>query len=129
MRKKPRQSSALSNKLFFLFLVLLFSITAFSQTVTGVVTDPDRKPITGATVQVKGASRTVLTDVTGRFSITASARDVLLISSVGFATQEVRVNGQSSVSVVLAIENRNLENVVVVALGIKRQEKKLGYST
>lgn len=80
MKRKIRQASADLNKLFFLFSFLLFAGAAFSQTVTGTVTDADKKPIGNATVQVKGTSHSVVTDDAGRFSINATDNDVLVIS-------------------------------------------------
>lgn len=128
MRKKTRQAAVRLTKSFFFLCFLFFSIAAISQTVTGTVTDADNKPISRATVQVKGTSRRALTDDAGRFSINASANDVLFVSNIGYLLQEVRVNGQRNVSVSLTIDTRNMEGVVVTALGIKREARKLGYS-
>jgi TonB-dependent SusC/RagA subfamily outer membrane receptor len=70
-----------------------------------------------------------LTDNAGKFSINASGSDVLVFSYVGYNTQEVRVNNRQSVNASMAINTDNMENIVVTALGIRRQEKKLGYAT
>ncbi|MBO9682730.1 MAG: carboxypeptidase-like regulatory domain-containing protein, partial [Flavisolibacter sp.] len=118
MRKKNRQTPAHLKKLCFLFSLFLFSIAAFAQNITGIVTDADGKPIGNVTVQVKGTTRSALTDDAGKFSINASGNDVLVVSYVGYNTQEVRVNNRQSVNVSMAIDNRNMENVVVTALGI-----------
>lgn len=129
MRKKLRQKTARLRKPIFFLLFLFFSAAAYAQTVSGTVVDADNKPVSKATIQVKGTSRRTLTDDAGKFVINAAANDVLFISNVGYALQEVRVNGQSTVKVTLAVDNRNLENVVVTALGIRRDAKKLGYAT
>src|SRR4051812_40464706 len=128
MKKKLRQKAANAHKLFFLFFLLLFSVVAYSQTVTGTVTDADNKPISKATINVKGTTRRSLTDDAGKFSIRASGNDVLVISNVGFTSQEVGLNGQQSVNITLEIAAQNMENVVVTALGIRRETRKLGYS-
>lgn len=128
MRKKTWQAPAHLNKLFFLFSLLLFSVAAFAQNITGTITDADGKPISNVTVQVKGTNRTAQTDNTGKFSINASGSDVLVVSYVGYNTQEVRVNNRQSVNVSMAIDTRNMENVVVTALGVRRESKKLGYA-
>jgi TonB-linked SusC/RagA family outer membrane protein len=128
MRKKTRQASANLNKLFLLFSLLFFSVAAFAQSITGTVTDADGRPIGNVTVQVKGTNRTALTDNAGKFSINASGSDVLVLSYVGYNTQEVRVNNRQSLNVSMAINTDNMENVVVTALGIKKESKKLGYS-
>lgn len=129
MRKKIWQAIAPLRKPFFILSLLFFSVAAFSQTVTGTVTDADNKPISKATVQVKGTSRSTLTDDAGKFSINAPGDATLVISYVGFTPQEVRVNGRQAVNVALVADNRNMENVVVTALGIRRESKKLGYAT
>src|SRR5215213_6597589 len=113
MRKKTWQYPAYWNKLFFLFSFFLFSIAAFAQTITGTITDADGKPISNVSVQVKGTNRTTLTDNAGKFSINASGSDVLVVSYVGYNTQEVRVNNRQSLNVSMAIDTRNMENVVV----------------
>jgi len=127
MRKKITQIPALANKLFFLLSSLLFSVAAFSQTVSGTVTDGS-KPIGSVTVQVKGSSRATSTNEAGKFSIGASAQDVLVFSSVGFATREIAVNGKQSLDVVLTSDASNLSEVVVTALGITKRSRGLGYS-
>jgi TonB-linked SusC/RagA family outer membrane protein len=128
MRNRNRQLAAQGNKLFFFISFLLFSIAAFSQTVTGVVSDADKRPISKASVQVKGTDRTTFTDETGKFTITATGNDVLVVSYVGYLNQEVPLKGRESVNVSLAVDTRNMENVVVTALGIRKDSKKLGYS-
>ncbi|MES2331440.1 MAG: SusC/RagA family TonB-linked outer membrane protein [Bacteroidota bacterium] len=129
MRKKLRQSLALTNKLFLLLFFLLSSAVAFSQTVSGTITDEDQKPLTDATVQVKGTNRFALTDNAGKFTINATGTDVLIFTSVGFINQEIPVSGRRSISVKMAAGQRNLDEVVVTALGIKRESKRLGYSS
>ncbi len=128
MRNRLRQLAAALNKMFCLISFLLSTVAAFSQTVTGTITDADKKPISNVSVQVKGTRRTVLTDNAGKFSIAASGNDILVVSNVGYLTEEIPLNGQQSVSVSLTIDTRNMENVVVTALGIRREAKKLGYS-
>ncbi|HEX3164683.1 MAG TPA: SusC/RagA family TonB-linked outer membrane protein [Chitinophagaceae bacterium] len=129
MRKKQRQTSVLTNKLFLLFSLLLFSAASFSQTISGTVTDVDKNPMGNVTVQVKGTSRTALTDVAGKFSIAASGNDVLVFSYVGFITQEIPLKGITTLSVSLSLGETNaLTEVVVTTLGIRKESKKLGYS-
>src|SRR5689334_21048190 len=100
MRKKTWQATAHLNKLFLLFYLLFFSIVAaFSQTITGTVTDVDKKPISKVTIELQGSTRKALSDNAGKFSITASKNDVLVFSCVGYVTKEVRLNGQQSVNV------------------------------
>src|SRR6188768_2665234 len=129
MRKKQRHTSAYMNKLFLLFSLLLFSAAAFSQTISGTVTDEEKKPVSGATVTVKGTVTSVATDAAGKFSINAPGTGTLVISFVGFTTQEIAINGRGTISVSLArSEATALTEVVVTTLGIKKESKKLGYS-
>lgn len=128
MRKKHRQGTAPLNKLFFLFSFLFFSFASISQTVTGTVTDAESKPIPNVTVQVKGTSRIVLTNDAGQFSITASGNDMLVFTHIGYNTQEFPINRRQSVSVSMVVNAGSMVDVVVTALGIRRESRKLGYA-
>jgi TonB-linked SusC/RagA family outer membrane protein len=127
MRKKTRQISASANKLLLLLSTFLLSVTSFSQTVSGTVTD-GIKPIGSVTVQVKGSSSATSTDVAGKFTITASAKDVLVFSSIGYLKREVAINGRESLDIVLVGDSTNLSEVTVTALGITKRSRGLGYS-
>ena len=131
MREKLRlgTSPALKKLLFSCFLFSFLSISAISQTVTGLVTDGSNKPVAGATVSVKGSTRSTVTNNEGNFTITAKSSDVLLFTSIGYTSKEVPVNGRSVIAVnMTGGSGQNLDEVVVVALGIKKESKKLGYS-
>ena len=84
----------------------------YAQTVNGTVTSSDG-PMPGATVQVKGTNTGTTTDFDGNFSIAAGADDVLIVSFVGYSTQEVAVGGQDQITIILEADNA-LEEVVVV---------------
>jgi hypothetical protein len=119
-----------SDKLCSCFLSLIFvliSVSLSAQTVTGTVLDEESKPVTGATVTVKGTNKATLTNVSGYFSINAGRSDVLLISYIGFITQEIPLNSRTTLSISLVRgEGTTIEEVVVTALGIKRNPKKIG---
>ena len=112
-----------------LFVALLVSTTwvlAQQFTVTGVVTD-GTAPVAGATVTVQGTTVGTLTDTNGRYSINVPGPDaVLVFSYVSFTPTTVGVDGRSAVDVTL--KNHILDEVVVTALGITKEKKKLGYS-
>ena len=127
MRNRPRRLAAHLNKLLFV-VPLFFSITALSQVITGIVTDDNKNPIGNVTVQVRGTSRTSQTDKAGKYSIDASANDILIFSSVGFTKQEVAVNGKQSLNISLAPDARSMEEVMVTALGISKRSRGLGYA-
>lgn len=102
--------------------------TAVAQTMkaTGVITDASGEPLIGATVMLKGTKRGVVTDADGRFSIDAPNGSTLIVSYVGMVTREIKVGGKP---VNVTLEGGNaLDEVVVTALGIKREKKSLGYA-
>lgn len=128
MRKKTRRFPKPLLNVSFLFSFLFFSVAALAQTVTGTVTD-GTKAVTNATVQVKGTNRSTVTNDAGQFSINAAGADVLVISSVGYLTLDVPVNGNQSLTVTLTTDARTMDEIVVTALGISKRSRGLGYST
>lgn len=100
----------------------------FQQTVTGQVTDENGLPLLGVNVLVEGTKTGVSTDFDGKFQIAASPGDVLTVSYLGFLPETVTVDNRANYNVVLKEDVSQLDEVVVTALGIKREEKKLGYS-
>jgi TonB-linked SusC/RagA family outer membrane protein len=97
--------------------------------VRGRVTTETGQPVSGVTVQIKNTSTATSTDNDGRFTIDCPPNAVLVFSSIGFATQEVPVSSRTEINIVMTGEARSLNEVVVTALGIKREAKRLGYST
>ena len=115
-----------------LLLFLLISISGFSQTrtITGKVTDDKGAALQGVSVRVPVSGAGVSTGPGGEYSITASATDNLEFSYIGFGSQTISVGSQTSIDVQLFPDaGQSLEGVVVTALGIRRQEKALGYAT
>lgn len=109
-----------------LFIIGIGIVTAQTQ-VRGTVVDETGQPVIGATIQIKGTSQGTVTDVDGRFNLSAPANGTLVISYVGMRTQEVPV--QPTVNVTLVSDTEVLDELVVTALGIQRQKRDLGYST
>lgn len=107
-----------------IFSIFLVSTNSFAQSkVSGTIINPRTSaPVAGATVSVKSTTRSTLTDDAGRFSIDAAQGDVLIITSVGFTTQEVKV-GPGAINVQLQEASNEMENVVVIGYGV--QKKKL----
>lgn len=120
-------------RIVFLLSSLLVWCFAFAQTrpVTGVVLDSASKPVTAATVQVRGTTTTTVTDAEGRFSIAVPAGQATLeVTSIGYAGATTSVApGTNSVTVTLSGAAQQLNEVVVTALGIRREQRKLGYAT
>ncbi|MDR6567038.1 iron complex outermembrane recepter protein [Chitinophaga ginsengisegetis] len=112
-------------------LFLCCCITAWAQdkkAVAGTVKDAKGTPLPGVTVKEKNASNGATTGPDGNFKIQVADGATLVFSYIGFINQEVAVNGQSAVNIVLKEDNKNLNEVVVTAMGIKREAKALGYS-
>ena len=102
-------------------------ITQQSGKATGTVVDA-MGPVIGASVVVKGTTNGTITDFDGNFSLAGVKKgDILEISFIGYATQEVKWEG-TPLSITLEEDTQQLEEVVVTALGIKREKKALGYA-
>lgn len=100
-----------------------------TSTCTGVVKDRTGETVIGASVVVKGTTNGTITGLDGDFSLSGvKVGDVIQISFVGYQTLEVTFKGQP-INVTLQDDTQKLEEVVVTALGIKRQSRSLGYST
>ena len=97
-------------------------------TVSGQVTDAQGEPIIGASIVIKGTTKGAVTDVQGHFTIDVAPGQVIEISCIGFEKQAVKVSGQKSYKITLQEDARSLGDVVVTALGIKKERKALGYS-
>lgn len=99
-------------------------------TVTGTVTDGvDGSPLIGVTVMVKGGEVGTATDVDGAYSVeVAGAADILVFSYIGYQTQEIEVGSQTRIDIAMSDNAETLNEVVVTALGLTRQEKSLGFS-
>lgn len=116
-------------RFYFLLLFSFFlSAATYAQTVTGVVTDATSKPLSGVSVQVKGTTKATATNDAGRFEINAAGTDVLVLTSIGFISQEVAVDGKSAVTVNLMNDEQNLNEVVITALGITKEARRIGYA-
>lgn len=96
--------------------------------ITGKVVDAAGEPIIGASVLVKGSGTGAVTDMDGNFSVNAPTGSTLEVSFVGYTTQEIKVTVASVYSIVLQDNAQSLSEVVVTAMGIKKEKKALGYA-
>jgi TonB-linked SusC/RagA family outer membrane protein len=97
--------------------------------VSGRVTDEKGEPLAGVSIKEQGTTKGTVTDVGGNYSIRVTDKSaVLTFEYIGFNSKTVSVSGNSSVNVTLVAKNNALTDVVVTALGIKREAKKLGYA-
>jgi len=113
-------------------VTLLFGVTAFAQTarvIKGKVTDAvTNEPVPGATVKVKGTTTAVGTSQTGDYSISVTTPATLVFSFIGYDNKEVVVNNEEVVNVKMAESTQVLQDVVVTALGVTKQNRSIGYS-
>jgi len=116
------------SRFYFLLIALFLTGFCYGQTVTGSVSDDNGKKLASVTVSVKGTRTATTTDAAGNFSINAPSNAVLLFSFVDFIEQQVPVNGRSSLTVSLVAADKSLHEVVVTALGIRKEARRLGYS-
>ena len=100
-------------------LMLLMPLSLFAQEikVQGVVKDPTGETVIGATVMQKGTNNGAVTDVDGNFTLTVPSNATLTISYIGYATQEIAVNGKTEFSIVMEDDSQALNEVVVVGYG------------
>ncbi len=97
--------------------------------VSGKVSDSTGAPLPGVTIGIKGTGKGTVTDFDGNYNITNVPGDgILVFSFVGMKTQEISVEGKVTINVVLEEDAIGVEEVVVTALGIRREKKALGYS-
>ena len=110
---------------FFLFFMSIGSLLAQTR-VTGSVVDDEGQPVIGASIQIKGTGQGTVTDVDGRFLLSAPENATLVFSYVGMKTQELPIS--ATMHVILQSDTEELEEVVVTAMGIQKERKALGYA-
>ncbi len=100
------------------------------QQITGtVIGKRDRQPIPGVNILVQGTNIGGITDGNGKFTITAPDNATLVFSFIGYTPQIIKLTGQSEINVELEEDVKSLDEVVVTALGIKKESRALGYAT
>lgn len=104
------------------------SLKAVQQTrqIKGVVLDANNgEPAIGASIQIKGTTTGVTTDIDGRFTINASSNDILVVSYIGYISQEIKIGNQNSVAIKLKEDAKNLEEVVITAFGTGQKKESI----
>ena len=96
--------------------------------IKGVVKDTKGDPLIGVNIKVKGSTIGAITDMDGQFTLQAEKNAVLEISYIGYTQQELKVTDNPNLSIVMIEDNQVLSEVVVTALGIKRETKSLTYN-
>lgn len=101
-----------------------FSVQKIAFSVSGTVTDQDGEPLIGVNIQVKGTDKGTSTDIDGKFKLEdIDENAILIISYVGYQTQEIPVAGKSSLEIVMVSDAELLDEVVVVGYGTQRREE------
>ena len=119
-------------RLLFVTMMSFICFVAFAQeqrrTITGTVKDVNGESIIGANVSVEGTTLGTITDINGAFKLDAPENGKLIISFIGYEKQEISINKKTNFSITLKEDSEMLSEVVVTALGIKREKKALGYA-
>src|SRR6478736_9076997 len=109
-------------------LAIVLSVRAQDRTITGRVTSQDDGTnLPGVNVVVKGTTNGTVTDSDGSYRINVSGDGTLVFSFIGLSSQEVSIGGRSVIDLQMATDVKQLNEVVVTAVGIERQQKALGY--
>lgn len=126
--EKEKNAKGLLRRALWTMLFMLFSVGVYAQdiTVRGSVVDQNGEPVIGATVKAAGTKVGTVTNANGEFSFKAPANSQIEVSYIGFAPQTMRASG--NMNFVLAEDATGLNEVVVTALGMKREAKALGYA-
>jgi TonB-linked SusC/RagA family outer membrane protein len=112
------------------FVCFAFSVAFAQSTLSGTVTDIDGEALIGASLLVKGTTSGTVTDIDGKFSVAVPANaEIIVVSYTGFSTLEYPITGATT-NVIIQLEESasQLNEVVVTALGIRKEKKALGYS-
>lgn len=111
------------------FITFILSGIIYAQrSVSGrILSSENQQPVVGATIKVKGTQRQTATNNNGDFTIAAEEADILVITNIGFGKKEIKASDDLS-AIVLSIDANSLNEVVVTALGIKKDKKKIGYA-
>ena len=117
-----------------LAVLLLQAFCGFAQTATNTITGKvtsaaDNTGLPGVSIGVRGTTTGAITDAEGNFSVQAPSDAVLMVSYIGFKTQEVPVNGRSQVNIALAVDEKQLEEVVITGYGEVRRSEVTGAQT
>nr|WP_084406865.1 SusC/RagA family TonB-linked outer membrane protein [Pedobacter panaciterrae] len=107
---------------------LAFGITYAQSTITGFVVDESNKPLPGASVKIKGTKNGTTTNSDGKFSISVPTNTILVVSFIGYLPKEINTGSQNSLNIKLNPDQSALDEVVVTALGIKKEKKAVGYA-
>ena len=115
-------------KLSIILMLFLVSFSLSAQTeISGTVSSgDDGSALPGVTVAEKGSSNATMTDVNGKYTLSVAENATLAFTFIGYVPQEIAVNGQSTIDVTLAIEQINIDEVVVIGYGVTKKSMVTG---
>ncbi len=112
--------------LFFAFMLPIGALAQNNIQLTGTVTDTTGETVIGASVLEKGTTNGVITDIDGNFSLSVSPNATIIISYVGYAAQEIPLNGRQSLKIILKEDTEMLDEVVVIGYGTMKKSDMTG---
>lgn len=115
--------------LFILTMLCCMQIYGQTSPISGKITDASGQPIPGISVKVKGTAIGTSSDANGIFSIKIANPATLVFSGIGYTTKEFAYSGQSNITITLSEDQQSLNEIVVTALGVKREKRNLTYSS
>lgn len=119
------------SKRLLLFVAMFFCVVivfAQERQISGTVKDDNGNPLPNVSYLIKGTKTGGITDANGYFNIKASSNSTLVFSSVGFTTKEIKIDNKNNIAISLSSGEGELSEVVVTALGIKRERRSIGYA-
>lgn len=96
--------------------------------IRGIITDENNQPLPGVSVMIAGSRQGTSTNINGRFTISATQGQTLTVSFIGYKTQQLTIGAEANLAVQMKAEGKELSEIVVTALGVKKEVQKLGYS-
>ena len=120
--------TGIARKFFFLMVGLLFSVGLNAQTITvsGVVSDPSGEPLIGASILAQGTTVGTSTNIDGEYTINVAPEATLVVSYVGYDTQNVPVDGRTSINVTMQENSVMLNEVVAIGYGTVKKSDATG---
>lgn len=122
-KQHPKTTRNLRSCILMMLLAVFMPLSLWAQNISlsGIVVDNNEEPIIGASVAIKNTTTGTLTDIDGKYTISAPADAILVIKYLGFNTKEEKVNGRTTIKVVLTSNETTLDDVVVVGYGTQRK--------
>jgi TonB-linked SusC/RagA family outer membrane protein len=114
---------------FLIVFIVIMQSMAQNSTITGIVSSASGEPVPGVSIQIKGTNSGTVTDSKGYYKLNVTGdKSIIIVSSTGFVSQTITVSNRSKIDVSLVEDTKTLNEVIVTALGIKREEKSLGFA-